>query len=47
VGQGEGEFHVELMMESQYRPLWAHSFLFGALSALTCIELGQQGLLVL
>jgi hypothetical protein len=47
MGQGEGEFHVGLMMESQYRPLWAHSFLFGALSALTCIELGQQGLLVL
>jgi hypothetical protein len=40
MGQREGEFHVELMMESQFRPLWALSFLFGAVSVLTCIELG-------
>jgi ABC-type uncharacterized transport system permease subunit len=39
--QREDEFDVELMMESQFRPLWALflSFLFGAVSALY-FELG-------
>jgi hypothetical protein len=39
MGQREDKFHVELMIESQFRTLWALSFLFDAVSVLTYSEL--------